>query len=123
MTYRRAFAILVLCAVAAVGLYAQAGEKIDYPMLTKIRDEGLNRSQAMEMESWMADVYGPRMTGSPGYKQAADWAVKKMTALGFSNVVDDTVAITSSASSSLLQLGGRVLDHGVEVVPAVLEHG
>ena len=26
------------------------------------------------------------MTGSPGYKQAADWAIKKMTELGFSNV-------------------------------------
>jgi len=84
--HRRLFALLVVCAVAVVGLYAQAGEKIDYQMLTKIRDEGLNRSQAMELESWMADVYGPRITGSPGYKQAADWAVKKMTALGFSNV-------------------------------------
>ncbi len=78
--------MLVVCAVAVVGLYAQAGEKLDYQMLTKIRDEGLNRSQAMEIESWMADVYGPRITGSPGYKQAADWAVKKMTELGFSNV-------------------------------------
>ena len=86
MKHRRLFAILVVCAVAVVGLYAQAGEKIDYQMMTKIRDEGLNRSQAMEIEGWMADVYGPRITGSPGYKQAADWAVKKMTELGFSNV-------------------------------------
>jgi carboxypeptidase Q len=86
VNHRRLFAILVLCAVAAVGLVAQTGEKIDYQMMTKIRDEGLNRSQAMEIESWLADVYGPRMTGSPGYRQAADWAVKKMTALGFTNV-------------------------------------
>jgi hypothetical protein len=86
VNHRRLFAVLVVCAVAAVGLFAQTGEKIDYQMMTKIRDEGLNRSQAMEIESWLADVYGPRMTGSPGYKQAADWAAKKMTALGFSNV-------------------------------------
>lgn len=86
MAHRRLFAILVVCTVAVAGLVAQSGEKIDYQMMTKIRSEGLNHSQAMEIESWIADVYGPRMTGSPGYKQAADWAVKKMTALGFSNV-------------------------------------
>jgi hypothetical protein len=86
VNHRRPIAILIVCAVAAVGLLAQTGEKIDYQMMTKIRDEGLNHSQAMEIESWIADVYGPRMTGSPGYKQAADWAAKKMTALGFSNV-------------------------------------
>jgi hypothetical protein len=86
VTHRRLFAILVVCAVAVVGLFAQTAEKIDYQMMTKIRSEGLNHSQAMEIESWIADVYGPRMTGSPGYKQAADWAVKKMTSLGFSNV-------------------------------------
>ncbi len=83
---KRALAILAACVVAAVGLYAQASEKIDYQMLGKIREEGLNHSQAMEIESWIADVYGPRMPGSPGYKQAADWVVKKMTDLGFANV-------------------------------------
>jgi len=77
---------LTACAIAVVGLAAQSGDKVDYGMLTKIRDEGLNRSQAMETLSWMGDVYGPRITGSPGYKQAADWAVKRMTELGFSNV-------------------------------------
>jgi hypothetical protein len=71
---------------AAVGLAAQAREKIDYRVLTQIRDEGFNRSQAMEIVSWLADVYGPRMAGSPSHKQAADWAAKKMTELGFSNV-------------------------------------
>jgi hypothetical protein len=73
-------------AKAPVGLATQAGEKIDYQVLTQIRDEGLNRSQAMDIVSWLADVYGPRMTGSPSYTQAAEWAQKKMTELGFSNV-------------------------------------
>jgi carboxypeptidase Q len=86
MQHQRLMATTVVCAVAVIGLYAQATEKIDYEILTKIRDEGLNRSQAMELEGWIADVYGPRITGSPGYRQAADWAMKKMTELGFSNV-------------------------------------
>ena len=79
------FAILFL-SVAAAGLAAQTSEKIDYRVLTQIRDEGLNRSQAMDVVSWLADVYGPRMAGSPSYKQAADWAAKRMTQLGFSNI-------------------------------------
>ena len=86
MKHRTLLVAFVVCAVAAICLYAQVGEKLDYSMLTKIRDEGLNRSQAMEIESWLADVYGPRMTGSPGFRQAAEWAMKKMTELGFSNV-------------------------------------
>jgi hypothetical protein len=62
------------------------GDAVDYQMLTRIRDEGLNRSQVMDTVSWLADVYGPRMTGSPTFTQAADWAMRKMTELGFSNV-------------------------------------
>lgn len=85
MNYRRwAIAIAAVC-LATVTIQSQA-EKLDYGMMTKIRDEGLNRSQAMEIESWIADVYGPRITGSPGYRQAAEWAMKKMTEIGLSNV-------------------------------------
>jgi hypothetical protein len=34
---------------------------------------------------FLADVYGPRLTGSPNHKAAAEWAVKQMTEWGFSN--------------------------------------
>ncbi len=86
MTLRRTAVTLLACTAAVVGVAAQAGEKLDDQVLMRIRDEGLNRSQAMETLGWMADVYGPRITGSPGYSQAADWAVKRMTELGLSNV-------------------------------------
>src|SRR5258708_37648535 len=55
-------------------------------MISAIRDEGLARSQAMEHVIWLADVYGPRVTGSPGLRQAGDWAVKKLGEWGLSNV-------------------------------------
>src|SRR5207237_1257783 len=41
---------------------------------------------AMEHVVWLADVYGPRVTGSPGLRQAGDWAVKKLGGWGLSNV-------------------------------------
>ncbi|HEY6192550.1 MAG TPA: M20/M25/M40 family metallo-hydrolase [Bacteroidota bacterium] len=62
-----------------------ADEKIDTSAVSKIRDEGMNRSQVMEILSYISDVYGPRLTGSPGYKRAADWAVKELASWGLAN--------------------------------------
>ena len=60
-------------------------EKLDYETIGKIRDEGLNRSQVMDQIGWLADVYGPRLTGGPGIMQAADWALKTFTSWGLAN--------------------------------------
>ena len=62
-----------------------AGEKLDYVMIGRIRDEGLNRSQVMDHISWLSDVYGPRLTGSPGIAQAGEWALKKFAEWGLAS--------------------------------------
>jgi hypothetical protein len=63
----------------------QAPEKIDYDAIYRIKDEGFQRSKVMETMSWLTDVYGPRLTNSPGFRKAGDWAVKEMTSWGLSN--------------------------------------
>jgi hypothetical protein len=70
----------------AFGVAVRAQEQLDYPTLGKIQAEALNRSQVMDHEWWLSDVYGPRLTGSPGIKQAGDWAVKRLTEWGLANV-------------------------------------
>ncbi len=65
---------------------AQMQEKFDTAAVSKIKDEGMNRSQVMEILSYLTDVYGPRLTGSPEYKQAAEWAASKMKQMGLENV-------------------------------------
>ena len=40
----------------------------------------------MEISSWLTDVHGPRLTGSPNVKKAGDWAVAKMKEWGLQNV-------------------------------------
>lgn len=70
----------------ACGAALGAQERLDYPILVKIQDEALNRSQVMDHEWWLSDVYGPRLTGSPGIRQAGDWAVKRLTEWGLANV-------------------------------------
>jgi hypothetical protein len=39
---------------------AQQREPVDLAMLAKIRDEGMQRSQAMEHVIWLSDVYNSR---------------------------------------------------------------
>jgi len=60
-------------------------KKIDSAVIAQIRDEGLNRSQVMEFLSYLSDVYGPRLAGSPGYFEAAKWARDKMASIGLEN--------------------------------------
>jgi carboxypeptidase Q len=60
-------------------------EKIDSAVIAQIRDEGMNRSQVMEFLSYLTDVYGPRLSGSPAYMEAAKWARGKLEALGLEN--------------------------------------
>lgn len=64
---------------------AAAQEKTDSAAIAKIRDEGMNRSQAKEILSWLTDVYGPRLTGSPEYTASAQWAKEKFAAMGIEN--------------------------------------
>ena len=61
-------------------------EKLDLDAVYRIKDEGLQRSKVMEIESYLTDVYGPRLTGSPNIKEAADWAQKTMKEWGLANV-------------------------------------
>src|SRR5499433_676861 len=51
----------------------------------KIRKEGMDNSQIMRTMHFLTDVYGPRLTGSPNHKNAAEWAIKQMTTWGMAN--------------------------------------
>ena len=54
-------------------------------MLARIRKEGMEHSQILKTMHMLTDVYGPRLTGSPNHKRAAEWAIKQMTEWGFEN--------------------------------------
>ena len=89
------YAALILAATGLAPHTARAqstsagSEKIDYATLARIKDEGLQRSQVMDHISWIADVYGPRLTGGPGIRQAADWTKKKFGEWGLSGIHEE----------------------------------
>src|SRR3954466_11810504 len=93
MHYPRTCAATAIIAVL-VGLPLAAdwpvAEKLDLDAIYRIKDEGLQRSKVMEIESYLTDVYGPRLTGSPNIKEAADWAQKTMKDWGLANVHVET---------------------------------
>ena len=65
-------------------------------MLSRIRKEAMERSQIMKTMHMFTDVYGPRLTGSPNHKAAAEWAVKQMTAWGLRECAPRAVGLQTS---------------------------
>ena len=59
---------------------SQKGDPVD-----QIREEGLERSQAMETLTYLSDVIGPRLTGSPGMMRANQWTLEKLLGWGLKN--------------------------------------
>jgi carboxypeptidase Q len=80
-----AICLLGVPAGAQIAPPSTAANAIDYDAMYRIREEGFERSQVMETASWLTDVYGARLTGSPNIKSAGDWAVKKLTEWGAQN--------------------------------------
>lgn len=65
--------------------FVSGQEKIDQDMMNKIRNEGLNNSKVMDIAFHFTDVSGPRLTKSPGYDRAANWAVSELKKWGVTN--------------------------------------
>ncbi|HEX7173766.1 MAG TPA: M20/M25/M40 family metallo-hydrolase [Pyrinomonadaceae bacterium] len=60
-------------------------ERINAEVFWKIRREGTDNSQIMRTIHFLTDLYGPRLTGSPSHKAAAEWAAKQMESWGMKN--------------------------------------
>ncbi len=74
--------------LVAMGAFASGQTPtVDWDMAAKIREEGLQRSQVMDIVGYMTDVLGGRLTLSEDMKRAQAWAKDKMEKLGLANVV------------------------------------
>src|SRR5689334_2017350 len=72
--------------IGLVPVLAQAQEKVDLNMMHKIKTEEFMNSKVMETMHKLTDRYGPRLTNSPQFRAAGNWATKQMTDWGMSNV-------------------------------------
>ena len=88
--FRRKFTgvLLVYALLFPTLSFAQTAPKLfEAPKETfdKIKEEGTTRSQVMQTISYMTDVIGPRLTGSPGMKRANEWTRDTLAKWGLQN--------------------------------------
>ena len=68
---------------------ARAAEQVDLDVVAKIRQEAFSRSQAAANLKELTETVGPRLTNSPSYVRATEWAQDKLRGWGLSNVHDE----------------------------------
>ncbi|HEX6600920.1 MAG TPA: M28 family peptidase [Gemmatimonadaceae bacterium] len=79
---RSATCLLALAAIALLVPAAQAqeiptlGVPTNDPVIRRIYQEGMQRSQASRLAQVLMDSIGPRLTGSPANRAANDWLVR-----------------------------------------------
>ena len=76
---------MMLAAAAVLATAAGAfgaDEPVDLDVISKIRDEGFNRSEVMDILAHLSDRIGPRLTGSPAMREANDWTMQKLAGWG-----------------------------------------
>lgn len=78
--------VFLLCLFFATVAIAQQSEPLDTVTIKKIKDEGFKRSKLMANLSMLTDVYGPRLTNSPNFKKAAEYAKATLESYGLQNV-------------------------------------
>ncbi|MGD0130893.1 MAG: M20/M25/M40 family metallo-hydrolase [Bryobacteraceae bacterium] len=71
-----------LLALALFSLTLCAQDKVDLGVIQRIKTEAFQNSKVMDHLFWITDVYGPRLTGSPGFTAAANWTVKRLKEFG-----------------------------------------
>ena len=66
-----------------------SAQEHDAVVIQAIKEEGLQRSQVMDVVGWLSDVYGPRLTGSPAIEEAKKWAMTRLQQWGADNVHEE----------------------------------
>lgn len=76
-------------AALCFSVQAYSQEPVDLSVIQRIKAEAFENSKVMDHEFYLTDVYGPRLTNSPGYKAAGDWVVKRLEEYGLTNVHEE----------------------------------
>ena len=78
----------IVCVIAT----SAAQPAVDLGTISRIKQEALTQSQVMDHVGWMSDVYGPRVTGTPNFQRASEWAMKRFNEWGLANVHQERFA-------------------------------
>ncbi|MEO8762702.1 MAG: M20/M25/M40 family metallo-hydrolase [Ginsengibacter sp.] len=86
MNYKKKYILFFLC--APLVLFAQK-ENVDTAIMNRVRKEGMDNSKVMDIAFHLTDASGPRLTGSPGFMRAANYAKDQLSQWGLTNAILD----------------------------------
>ena len=69
-----------------LGIPLGAQQEQTLEVIGQIKQEAFANSQVMDTLENLTDLYGPRLTASPEFEQAANWAMSRLRQYGISNV-------------------------------------
>ena len=87
---KRTSLYLLIGLILGQSAIAGAAEPLDLETVTRIRDQGLKQSRVMETAEHLTTVIGPRLTGSPAMKEAAEWAVEELKSWGIEHAATES---------------------------------
>lgn len=82
---RRFVALNAVLPAMLISAPSWAADSSDLEVVHQIRQEAFKRSQVMEHVFHMTDVFGPRLTRSPGIHEAAQWVLETAESWGLDN--------------------------------------
>jgi carboxypeptidase Q len=82
MKKRAVVAVLSVPLLVGSGADRLGAEDVDLAAVHRIKAEAFQGSKVMDHLFWLTDVNGPRLTGSPGFQAAAEWAVRNLEEWG-----------------------------------------
>jgi hypothetical protein len=106
-------ALLVLSALA---LAASAQDKADLAVVHQIKQEAFQNSKVMDHMFYLTDVYGPRLTNSPGFHAAADWVIGRLKEWGLTNVHKEPYGPAFGKSWSYTRFEGHMIEPGYQPI-------
>jgi carboxypeptidase Q len=77
--------VLLFSLLAFVILSSAQSDAPDMNVVNRLKQEGEKNSKVMDIAFHLTDVSGPRLTSSPGYMNAANWAKNTMASWGLAN--------------------------------------
>ena len=77
---------LAIAVVLGTALVYAADDRVDLKVVDQIKAEAFDRSQVMDHLYFLTEVHGPRLTGSPQFTRAAEWAMDRLKSFGVQNV-------------------------------------
>ena len=78
--------LIAACQFSLTLVFAQ--KEGDEAFIMKLKEDGMKNSQVMDHAFYLTDVSGPRLTASPGFMNAAQWAKNKLESWGLKKCQD-----------------------------------